>query len=133
MKGPDYDLMVPLSVRFTWSGAYLHAAAWSVGSQGFSNVSHGCVNMSPTNAQTYYDMAVPGDPVTVIGSPKAGAWGNGWTMWFLSWPEYLRGSALHEAVRVGPDGSRFVAPSTVKPSKARSPLDRPQLGNASAA
>jgi len=132
MKGPGYDLMVPLSVRFTWSGAYLHAASWSVGAQGFTNVSHGCVNMSPANAQTYYDMAVPGDPVTVINSPKPGAWGNGWTMWFLSWKDYLKGSALHEAVRVGPNGSRFVSPATLRPSRATSPLDSPQAGNAAA-
>ena len=132
MKGPGYDLMVPLSVRFTWSGAYLHAASWSVGSQGFSNVSHGCVNMSPADAQIYYDMAVPGDPVTVINSPKPGAWGNGWTMWFMSWKDYVAGSALHQAVRVGPNGSRLVPPATIPPSRAQSPLDSPQAGNADA-
>src|SRR5205823_409218 len=47
MKGPGYDIRVPFSVRITWNGDYLHAAPWSVGSQGFANVSHGCVNMSP--------------------------------------------------------------------------------------
>ena len=132
MKGPGYDLMVPLSVRFTWSGAYLHAAAWSVGSQGFSNVSHGCVNMPPADAQIYYDMAVPGDPVTVIGSPKAGVWDNGWTMWFLRWRDWLRGSALHRAVRVRTHGSTFVRPASVRRSKAKPPLNTPQSGNASA-
>ena len=54
MKGPGYDIMVPWSVRFTWSGDYLHDAFWSVGEQGFSNVSHGCVNLSPADAETYY-------------------------------------------------------------------------------
>jgi lipoprotein-anchoring transpeptidase ErfK/SrfK len=109
MVGPGYNIEVPWSVRFTWSGDYLHDAYWSVGEQGFTNVSHGCVNMSPANAETYYNMAVPGDPVTVTGSPRAGTWDNGWTMWFLPWRRWLHGSALHAAVRAGPHGSTFVS------------------------
>jgi lipoprotein-anchoring transpeptidase ErfK/SrfK len=107
MVGPGYNIEVPFSVRFTWSGDYLHDAYWSVGEQGFTNVSHGCVNMSPADAEIYYNMAVPGDPVTITGSPRPGTWDNGWTVWFLSWHQWLRGSALHEAVRVGPGGSTF--------------------------
>jgi lipoprotein-anchoring transpeptidase ErfK/SrfK len=107
MVGPGYNIEVPFSVRFTWSGDYLHDAYWSVGEQGFTNVSHGCVNMSPADAETYYNMAVPGDPVTITGSPRSGTWDNGWTMWFLSWKRWQRGSALHEAVRAGPHGSTF--------------------------
>jgi lipoprotein-anchoring transpeptidase ErfK/SrfK len=108
MTGPGYSISVPWSVRFTWSGDYLHDAYWSVGEQGFTNVSHGCINMSPADAETYYNMSVPGDPVTVTGSPRAGEWDNGWTMWFLSWKQWVHGSALHAAVRAGPHGSRFV-------------------------
>jgi lipoprotein-anchoring transpeptidase ErfK/SrfK len=108
MVGPGYNLEVPWSVRFTWSGDYLHDAYWSVGEQGFSNVSHGCVNMSPADAEIYYRMAVPGDPVKIVGSPRAGTWDNGWTMWFLPWNRWLRGSALHAAVQTGPHGSTFV-------------------------
>jgi lipoprotein-anchoring transpeptidase ErfK/SrfK len=110
MKGPGYNIEVPWSVRFTWSGDYLHDAYWSVGEQGFTNVSHGCVNMSPANAESFYKMAVPGDPVKIIGSPRAGTWDNGWTMWFLSWKKWMRGSALHKVVRAGPHGSTFVSP-----------------------
>jgi lipoprotein-anchoring transpeptidase ErfK/SrfK len=112
MKGPGYDIQVPWSVRFTWSGDYLHDAFWSVGQQGFANVSHGCVNLSPADAETYYNLAVPGDPVTIMGSPRGGVWGNGWTVWFLSWRELVRGSALHQAVRVRPDGSTPIDPAT---------------------
>ncbi len=108
MVGPGYNIEVPWSVRFTWSGDYLHDAYWSVGEQGFTNVSHGCVNMSPTDAQTYYQMAVPGDPVKITGSPRPGQWDNGWTVWFLPWKRWVRGSALHQAVQAGPDGSRFI-------------------------
>ncbi|MHB8691671.1 MAG: L,D-transpeptidase [Solirubrobacteraceae bacterium] len=108
MVGPGYNIQVPWSVRFTWSGDYLHDAYWSVGQQGFTNVSHGCVNMPPADAATYYKMAVPGDPVKITGSPRAGVWDNGWTQWFLPWHTYLRGSALHRAVRAGPHGSTFI-------------------------
>ena len=119
MTGPGYSISVPWSVRFTFSGDYYHDAYWSVGEQGFHNVSHGCVNLSPADAQTYYELAVPGDPITIAGSPKSGTWDNGWTEWFLSWPRYLRGSALHQAVQAGPDGSTF--------STRRRCLPRPPL------
>lgn len=130
MVGPDYDILVPYSVRFTLSGDFIHDAYWSVNDQGFANVSHGCINLSPEHAKTYYALAGQGDPVTVEGSPKAGTWGNGWTVWFLSWSDYLKGSALHRAVRAGPNGSRFVARSELGPSHAKPPLGTSKRGNA---
>jgi lipoprotein-anchoring transpeptidase ErfK/SrfK len=132
MKGPGYKLEVPWSVRFTWTGDYLHDAYWSVGQQGSTNVSHGCVNLPPADAEAYYKMEVPGDPVTVTGSPKAGAWDNGWTEWFLSWPKFLAGSALHEAVEAGPGGSKFVSPSSLPAPTGTAPLFQPASGNWSA-
>jgi lipoprotein-anchoring transpeptidase ErfK/SrfK len=130
MSGPGYtDFPVPYSVRFTWSGNYMHDAYWSVGEQGYTNVSHGCVNLSPAHAQTYYNLAVPGDPVTVTGSPVAGYWDDGWTEWFLSWKQLLHRSATHEAVRVGPDGSTFVSPTALPPVTAKAPLHAPRLHN----
>jgi lipoprotein-anchoring transpeptidase ErfK/SrfK len=132
MKGPGYNLEVPWSVRITFSGDYLHDAYWSVGEQGFTNVSHGCVNMPPADAEIYYKMAVPGDPVTITGSPRGGTWDNGWTEWFLSWAQLVRGSALHEAVVAGPTGSRFVNPATLPPAQARAPLQTAARNNAAA-
>jgi lipoprotein-anchoring transpeptidase ErfK/SrfK len=129
MKGPGYAIKVPWSVRFTWSGDYVHDAFWSVNQQGFTNVSHGCVNVAPANAKFYYKMAVPGDPVTVTGSPKGGVWDNGWTQWFLTWPQFLRGSALHEAVQAGPNGSTFVEPAALSASTASAPVGTSKPGN----
>ena len=129
MIGPGYDLLVPWSVRFTFSGDYYHDAYWSVGQQGFENVSHGCVNLSPANAETYYNLAVPGDPITIQNSPRPGAWGNGWTEWFLSWPQYLKGSATGEAVIANSRGSEFVSPSTLPADTARAPLETAPPGN----
>jgi lipoprotein-anchoring transpeptidase ErfK/SrfK len=130
MKGPGYSLEVPYSVRFTWSGDYYHDAYWSVGEQGFQNVSHGCVNLSPADSQVYYNMAVPGDPITIKGSPKVGTWDNGYTQWFLSWNQYLKGSALHQAVKAGPDGSTFVDPKALPRDTAKAPLHTAAFGNA---
>ena len=132
MTGPGYSISVPYSVRFTWSGDYYHDAYWSVGQQGFENVSHGCINLSPADAAIYYNMAVPGDPITIVGSPKAGTWDNGWTQWFLSWPQYRQGSALHLAVQAGPDGSTFVNPASLPPSTATAPLQTSPANNSAA-
>jgi hypothetical protein len=75
---------------------------------------------------------VPGDPVTVTGSPVGGTWDNGWTVWFLSWPKLVAGSALHEAVQAGPNGSTFTSPSQLATARGHAPLDRPHARNARA-
>ncbi len=129
MVGSDYDLLVPYAVRFTWGGYYIHAADWSLAQQGVVNVSHGCVNVSPAHAEIYYNLAHAGDPVTVTGSPAAGTWGNGWTVWFWTWNRLVHGSALGKAVVAGPDGSRFVSPSSLGPWSPSSPLAGPEPGN----
>jgi len=124
-----YNELVNWAVRFTFSGDYYHAAPWSVVDQGYSNVSHGCVNLSPADAETYYNLAIPGDPITISDSAKSGEWDDGWTEWFLSWNQYLAGSATHEAVEAGPSGSSFVAPSSVPADTASVPLGTTTAGN----
>ncbi|QUQ66120.1 L,D-transpeptidase [Kutzneria sp. CA-103260] len=131
--GPGYyDLKVPWSVRFTWSGDYLHDAYWSVGQQGSEDVSHGCVNMAPDAAQAYYQEELMGDPVTITGSPLAGTPGDGWTDWFDSWQTMLGKSGTHMAVQVGPSGSTLVAPTSVAASNAAAPTGLPADNNAAA-
>jgi lipoprotein-anchoring transpeptidase ErfK/SrfK len=124
-----YNELVNFAVRFTYSGDYYHSAPWSVGAQGVTNVSHGCVNLSPAHAETFYNLAVPGDPITVVNSPKAGKWDDGFTEWFFTWSQYLRGSALHQAVVAGPQGSKFVDPSSLPASTATAPLGTSAPGN----
>jgi lipoprotein-anchoring transpeptidase ErfK/SrfK len=114
MSGPGYkNVPVFWSVRFTWSGNYYHSAPWSVGEQGFANVSHGCVNLSPEHAQWYYERANPGDPITIMGSPVAGVQGDGYTQWFYTWKQLLKHGVTHKAVQTGPTGSTLVDPSTL--------------------
>ncbi|QUR65869.1 L,D-transpeptidase [Mycobacterium spongiae] len=61
-----YLLTAHYAVRVTWSGVYVHSAPWSVNSQGYANVSHGCINLSPDNAAWYFDTVTVGDPIEVI-------------------------------------------------------------------
>lgn len=60
-----YKLTVYDAVRVTWGGVYVHGAPWSVGSQGYANVSHGCINLSPDNADWYFNNVSIGDPIIV--------------------------------------------------------------------
>jgi lipoprotein-anchoring transpeptidase ErfK/SrfK len=89
-----YRLDVPYAMRVTWSGEFVHAAPWSVGSQGRENVSHGCVGMSVANAKWLFGMTTIGDVVEVKGSPRELEPGNGYTDWNVSWSDWLAGSAL---------------------------------------
>jgi lipoprotein-anchoring transpeptidase ErfK/SrfK len=61
-----YKITAQYAVRVTWSGVYVHSAPWSVDSQGYANVSHGCINLSPDNAAWYFDMVHLGDPINVV-------------------------------------------------------------------
>jgi lipoprotein-anchoring transpeptidase ErfK/SrfK len=60
-----YRLTVNWAVRVTSGGVYVHSAPWSVDQQGVSNVSHGCVNLSPDNAEWYFNTVHIGDPIIV--------------------------------------------------------------------
>jgi lipoprotein-anchoring transpeptidase ErfK/SrfK len=124
-----YNELVNWAVRFTWSGDYYHSAPWSVVDQGVSNVSHGCVNLPPEDAKLYYEMAVPGDPITITNSPKTGEWDDGWTQWFYTFNQYLQGSATHMAVEAGPGGSKFVDPKSLPKDTATVPVGTSALDN----
>jgi lipoprotein-anchoring transpeptidase ErfK/SrfK len=89
-----YRDTIQFAQRLTWSGQYIHSAPWSTGAQGHRNVSHGCVNVSPSNARWLFDKTLIGDPVTVTGTGDKLAYGNGWTAWNLSWADFVKGSAL---------------------------------------
>ena len=68
LSSPEgYKITASYAVRVTWSGVYVHSAPWSVDSQGYANVSHGCINLSPDNAAWYFDTVHVGDPINVVG------------------------------------------------------------------
>ncbi|MFF4013743.1 Ig-like domain-containing protein [Streptomyces sp. NPDC001843] len=92
----SYDLPVYYATRVTWSGEYVHAAPWSVGSQGSANVSHGCTGMSTSNAEWFFDTIHQGDIVKVVnsnGDPME-PFGNGFGDWNVDWNKWRTGSAL---------------------------------------
>ncbi len=63
-----YKVDVQNAVQFDNSGDYVHSAPWSVADQGKRDVSHGCINISPSNAQWFFDNFGAGDPVIVKNS-----------------------------------------------------------------
>jgi lipoprotein-anchoring transpeptidase ErfK/SrfK len=63
-----YKLNVADAVRIDNSGIFVHSAPWSVSDQGKRDVSHGCINLSPDNAQWFYDNFGSGDPVVIKNS-----------------------------------------------------------------
>ncbi|TDC01786.1 L,D-transpeptidase [Micromonospora fluostatini] len=89
-----YVTDIEFAQRITWGGEYIHAAPWSVQHQGQRNVSHGCVNVSTQNAKWLFERTRVGDPITIKGTERKLAAGNGWTAWNLEWSEFVEGSAL---------------------------------------
>ena len=81
-----YDETVYWDVHISDSGEYVHAAPWSVSSQGFQNVSHGCVNLNPTNAEQFFGFSRVGDIVYVVGGPRQPVPGDHGVMdWTTPW------------------------------------------------
>ncbi|GAA1702091.1 Ig-like domain-containing protein [Fodinicola feengrottensis] len=79
--------------RLTWGGEFIHSAPWSVGQQGNTNVSHGCINVAPTPADWLFHNLQVGDPIDVrnTGSPVKAY--DGWTDWTYSWDQWVAKSA----------------------------------------
>lgn len=89
-----YRTEVDWATQISYSGIYVHAAPWSVGSQGESNVSHGCINVSTSNGQWFYDNSKRGDIVEIVntvGSPLSGTDGLG--DWNIPWDQWKAGNA----------------------------------------
>jgi lipoprotein-anchoring transpeptidase ErfK/SrfK len=113
----SYDLTVRWATRVTWSGEYVHAAPWSVASQGRANVSHGCTGMSTANAYWFFQNVRRGDIVRVAGSRGSTMqpFGNGFGDWNLSWEQWQRGSAeaTQGTAKAAPD--RAFSPARLRP------------------
>jgi lipoprotein-anchoring transpeptidase ErfK/SrfK len=66
VDAPDgYRIPVDYAVRITDHGLYVHSAPWAVNAMGSENVSHGCISLSPEDAEWYYNTVNVGDPVIV--------------------------------------------------------------------
>ncbi|MFJ6724055.1 MULTISPECIES: Ig-like domain-containing protein [unclassified Streptomyces] len=111
----SYDLPVYYATRVTWSGEYVHAAPWSVGSQGYANVSHGCTGMSTDNAEWFFDNVRAGDVVQVVNSDgdTMETFGNGFGDWNLDWKKWREGSALTGSKQRVPEDASRLSPAAV--------------------
>ncbi|MFI6446492.1 Ig-like domain-containing protein [Kitasatospora sp. NPDC050543] len=113
----SYDLQVEWATRVTWSGEYVHAAPWSVGSQGVDNVSHGCTGMSTENAKWFYEQTRIGDIVQVVNSLGVGMepFGNGFGDWNVTWTDWLGHSAAGSPVSTADSASAAASAAVLLP------------------
>ena len=89
-----YRIEVDWATQMSYSGIYVHSAPWSVGAQGSTNTSHGCLNVSPDNAQWFYNNTRRGDVIEVrntVGSVLSGTEGLG--DWNIPWEQWKAGNA----------------------------------------
>jgi lipoprotein-anchoring transpeptidase ErfK/SrfK len=126
VNSPDgYDEYVYDDVHISDSGEYVHAAPWSVYAQGVTNVSHGCINVSPSNALTFYNFSRVGDVVEVTGSPRPPAWGDhgvmdwsgpAWSEWAPANVAALAGAAATPTTTATPATTVGTTPATNTPA-----------------
>ncbi len=87
-----YKITVDRAARLSYSGIFYHSAPWSVGDQGYRNVSHGCLNLSPSDTEWMMNHSKPGDLVRVV---KSGGQRleptDGFSVWQLPWREWRTG------------------------------------------
>jgi lipoprotein-anchoring transpeptidase ErfK/SrfK len=89
-----YRTEVDYATQMSYSGVFVHSAPWSVGAQGHTNTSHGCLNVSPSNAQWFFEHTKRGDIVEVLntlGPPLSGTEGLG--DWNIPWDQWHAGNA----------------------------------------
>jgi lipoprotein-anchoring transpeptidase ErfK/SrfK len=87
-KGANaYKTIVPVGVRISYDGEYVHWADWSVWAQGNTDTSHGCLNVSPDDSWWFYHYSLPGDIVDVQNTGRnlqewnSGYWNVSWATW----------------------------------------------------
>jgi lipoprotein-anchoring transpeptidase ErfK/SrfK len=95
-SGPQaYRSVEHFAERISNDGEFVHENPNSVGAQGSTNVSHGCVNLDKENASWFFDHFGLGDVVEVTnsGGPQLPVWDT-YGDWAVSWADWQAGSAL---------------------------------------
>ena len=92
---PDYyKIKTKWNLRVTWTGEFLHSAPWSVNAQGTQNVSHGCTNMRPADAEWMFNNSKMGDIVKFTGSNRGFSPTEGIGVWVYDFAGWKAQSAL---------------------------------------
>ena len=89
-----YKIDTKWNLRLTWTGEFIHSAPWSVNAQGTQNVSHGCTNMAPADAEWMFNNSKMGDIVKFTGSPRAFKPTEGIGVWVYDFVGWKAQSAL---------------------------------------
>lgn len=84
-----YRVTVYWDTQLAYNGIYMHSAPWSVWAQGSEDTSHGCLNLSPEDAEWVEHMAHRGDVAIVMhtvggtlnGTDGLGDWNIPWKVW----------------------------------------------------
>ena len=63
-----YRTEVDWATQISYSGIFVHSAPWSVGSTRQHQHSHGCLNVSPSNAMWFYNNTKRGDIVEIVNT-----------------------------------------------------------------
>ncbi|MBL1078697.1 L,D-transpeptidase family protein [Nocardia sp. 2] len=95
VNSPDgYKTPVDYATRISYSGIFFHSAPWSLGAQGSYNTSHGCLNLSPSDARWVYENAKRGD-ITIIKNTVGGTLSpvDGLGDWNMPWAQWKAGNA----------------------------------------
>jgi lipoprotein-anchoring transpeptidase ErfK/SrfK len=108
------------AVRISNNGEFIHANPASSGAQGNTNVTNGCINLSTSDAEQYFQTAIYGDPVEVTGTRIDLSYADGdiWD-WAVSWDEWKSMSAL----------TSEKPPSNIPSTAPVTPTDAPQPVN----
>jgi lipoprotein-anchoring transpeptidase ErfK/SrfK len=90
-----FNVRERFAVRISNNGEFIHANPDTVGVQGSSNVTNGCINLSLDNAEQYFGTAMYGDPVEVTNTriPLSEADGDIYD-WIYDWQTWQSMSAL---------------------------------------
>jgi lipoprotein-anchoring transpeptidase ErfK/SrfK len=89
-----YKIKTQWNLRLTWTGEYIHSAPWSVNAQGTQNVSHGCTNLAPADAEWMFKSSRMGDVVKYTGSRRVFKPTEGIGVWVYDYAGWQAKSAL---------------------------------------
>ncbi|MFC0107790.1 L,D-transpeptidase family protein [Kibdelosporangium aridum] len=94
-SGPQaYKSLEHFAERISNDGEFVHENPNSIGAQGSSNVSHGCINLNTANAQWFRPLRARWlVEVTNSGGKQLPIWGT-YGDWAVSWADWQAGSAL---------------------------------------